>query len=269
MARGYALGEILRQLGGNPPDPLRTAPPNRVQFQSLAQPNFYRWFYVQKALFVINRFVFRLATGDPDPLGNFSTPDAWRLFLMHHWDFIDDDDVAPPMLKATSSYHYVPDDTKPTCGAVVDYVKNTWYKQQLLPDDWQTNDEERRKYQEAQRYCRDNLKHLLDRWEHLMGLVREANDPQLQQKRAQQQASIKFLEGVPNEWYPRLIYSDVEHQARWLALMNEGYLITAPLAVDGTSGSAFTAADIPPDPRVLEPYVMRTHYFLTDVRLPS
>jgi hypothetical protein len=61
VARGYPLGEILRQLGGGPPDPSVNLEQGRLQFQGLAQPDYHRWRTVQQALFNLNRLAFRLA----------------------------------------------------------------------------------------------------------------------------------------------------------------------------------------------------------------
>jgi hypothetical protein len=85
VARGYSLGEILRQLGGGPPDPAVNARRELLQIQRLAQPNYRRWLAVQQALINLNRFAFRLAIFDPehpetsqDPLGVLVDPNAWR-----------------------------------------------------------------------------------------------------------------------------------------------------------------------------------------------
>lgn len=61
VARGYSLGEILRQLGGGPPDPATNVRQELLQFQRLAQPNYRRWSALQKALINLNR----LPSGSP------------------------------------------------------------------------------------------------------------------------------------------------------------------------------------------------------------
>jgi hypothetical protein len=262
VARGYSLGEILRQLGGRPPDPVRTVRPELLQFQSLAQPTYSRWFYLQKAMFIINRFVFRLATDDPDPLGKLSTPDAWRLFLLHHWDFIDEDEAWPRTLPA----QYRQPLPKNTSKLVSEDVKKRWYPQQLLPDDWSMNPGEQRRYQEAREYCRDKLRTQVDRWEQLLKKIKEAEN--YRPPKVVESSRAKLSPQAPYEWFPQLIRGeqrDEEACQRWLALMQEGYLISAPLARKGHERDRFTEDDIPLDPRVLEPFVMRTHYYLAEV----
>lgn len=126
VARGYPLGEILRQLGGGPPEPATNVRRELLQFQTLAQPNYRRWQLVQQAMINLNRLVVRIATYEEpppapaapaqtaptaaeaaaatamrleriaDPLGLITEPDAWRIFLLHHWELIDNDDDAAP-----------------------------------------------------------------------------------------------------------------------------------------------------------------------------
>ena len=91
VMRGYPLGEILRQLGGGPPDPLQNVDLNQVQFRALAQPNYTRWQAVQRALLHLNRLAFRLAASEDDPLGYLTDQDAWRFFLLHHTEFASPD----------------------------------------------------------------------------------------------------------------------------------------------------------------------------------
>ncbi len=91
VMRGYPLGEILRQLGGGPPDPLQNVDLNQVQFRALAQPNYTRWQAVQRALLHLNGLAFRLAASEDDPLGYLTDQDAWRFFLLHHTEFASPD----------------------------------------------------------------------------------------------------------------------------------------------------------------------------------
>jgi hypothetical protein len=276
VTRGYTLGEILAQLGGRPRDPLRTAHPQLLQFQPLAQPNYFRWSQVQKALFNINRFAFRLAIGDSDPLGKLSSPDAWRLFLLHHWDFIDDADVAPAGVPA--SYRFRP--LRVTTGEVRDHVMAHWYPEQVLPYEWHTTQQGRDTYAEATRYCRDQLSELVDRWDRLMRLIKEARKyrPGRERPRLRRGLSPRIRRQIPDEWYPQLIHrGDAvgdEHRARWVALMREGYLIMRPLPrwsrrwrATLLRANPHGIRDIPPDPRILEPFVMRTRFFLVEARL--
>jgi hypothetical protein len=270
-ARGYSLGEILRHLGGRHPDPVCAVRPELRQFQSLAQPNCFRWFYLQKALFIMNRFVFRLATDDPDPLGKLSTPDAWRLFLLHHWDFTDEAEAAPRTLPA----QYRLSLPTATSTEVADYAQDTWYPHQLLPDDWRTSPAELRRYQEAREYCRDTLRAQIDRWKLLLNRIETAKD--YRPPKVVESSRAKLSPQVPYEWFPHLIGGDQrddEARQRWLALMQEGILISAPLARRGHERDRFTEEDIPFDlrvlepfsiPRLLEPFVLRAHFYLAEV----
>lgn len=84
---------------------------------------------------------------------------------------------------------------------------------------------------------------------------------------------------VPEEAYPRLIHSDDEYRERNLALLREGYLVSKPFARKRVRlGKRFSIlgtrrhygpGDIPDDPRVLEPYMIRTHYYLETVDLEN
>jgi hypothetical protein len=262
VARGYTLGEISRQLGGKPPDPLRTARAELLQFQPLAQPDYFRWSQVQKALFNINRFIFRLATEDPDPFGRLCSPNAWRLFLLHHWDFIDEADVAPTDLPHISAYRCpLPlGTTKPLIEEIAHHYPN-----QVLPDTWWTDPQEHAKYEQMRDICRARRAPMLARWEALKHKIEEEDTFQ------PAPSTVRLPRGkaelASKEWYPRLIHTDPEYRARWLALIQEGYLISAPQPRKGRWGKPFTFDDIPPDPRVLEPFVMRTRFFLAEATL--
>jgi hypothetical protein len=275
IARGYTLGEILRQLGGRPRDPLRSVHRELLQFQPLAQPNYFRWSQVQKALFNINRFAFRLATGEADPLGLLASPDAWRLFLLHHWDFIDADDVAPS--SCPKKYRY--SKLAVTTTEIKKHVIDTWYPDQVLPSDWYSTLEGRQTYLEASAYCKQQLQPLVERWEKLKRLIEQAQ--QYPEHAAENRVSLRRLGSprsfdVPREWYPQLIHRDdaegKEHRERWFALMQEGYLISRPAPRRGWRRIArlikpYSINDIPGDPRVLEPFVMRTRFYLAKAKL--
>jgi hypothetical protein len=262
VARGYTLGEISRQLGGKPPDPLRTVRSELLQFQPLAQPDYFSWSQVQKALFNINRFVFRLATDDPDPLGRLCSPNAWRLFLLHHWDFIDEADVAPVHLAANPPYRcpLAFGTTKPLIKEVAQLYPN-----QVLPDNWWTDPQERVRYERTRELCRARLAPMLARWDALKQKIEEASA--FQPMRSAGNAKHDKDQTANKEWYPNLIRTNPEYRDRWLALMEEGYLISAPQPRRGYLGKHFNADDIPPDPRILEPFVMRTRFFLAEARL--
>lgn len=76
----------------------------------------------------------------------------------------------------------------------------------------------------------------------------------------------------PLEGYPVRIHQDPWYHKRWLELPEEGYLVSRPFAREKKHTSRRSHANkvyepytIPGDPRVLEPYVMRIHYFLRSV----
>src|SRR5262249_5202220 len=50
VVRGYPLGEIMQQLGGERPDPAANAKLEQIQFESIAQPKYTQWRQVQEAL---------------------------------------------------------------------------------------------------------------------------------------------------------------------------------------------------------------------------
>lgn len=271
VARGYPLGEILRQLGGGPPDPAENVTQELLQFQTLAQPDFRRWYAVQAAMINLNRFVVRLATYDPDhaddsadPLGLIARPDAWRMFLLHHWEFLDDDPHAAPETLPKAYRVDVPPGALNAIANVTEAVRR-WYKDLILPDNWTADEEARRTFAEAQAYCKAHLGHIVKARERLVRAIKLCEDFPTDKPAPK---------GCPRESYPRLIHGDPEYRERWLALMREGYLVSKPfprgrLSFAGPLGivlfgrrRGYGRGDIPADPRVLEPYVMRTHYFL-------
>jgi hypothetical protein len=70
-----------------------------------------------------------------------------------------------------------------------------------------------------------------------------------------------------------MIHTQAEFRDRWYALMHEGYLVSKPVHPSRFRIGRYrigwfrrlNSRDIPADPRVLEPYVMRTYYFLDSV----
>ncbi len=265
VARGYALGEVLRQLGGGPPDPAVNVRQELLQFQRLAQPDFRRWLCVQKALINLNRFAFRLAIFDmdnpeasQDPLGLLLQPDAWRIFLLHHWEFVDDVvDAAPKRLSQSVKAEYaLPPGTIQRASAIAE----SFFPARRLPDLW--DEEVKQKIQVAHEKCAEELKEFVLAWERLKAAIKvcEANA-----------LTGRTPKTCPNEGYPRMIHIMKEYKDRWLALMEEGYLISKPFyryritlwwINAGGRRRKLDTHDIPSDPRVLEPYVMRTYYFL-------
>jgi hypothetical protein len=268
VARGYSLGEILRQLGGGPPDPAVNARRELLQFQRLAQPNYRRWLAVQTALINLNRFAFRLAIFDPehpeasqDPLGILVDPNAWRLFLLRHWEFVDDLPNAEPkrLPKKLKEGFRLPAGAMDRAGAIALEL----FPGRRLPDAWTATD--RAKMAEARERCGRELAPFIAAWE------------RLKQDIATCKANAftgHVPRGCPHEGYPRMIHTQPEFRDRWYALMHEGYLVSKPFHPSrfrigryriGWFRRRLSTRDIPADPRVLEPYVMRTYYFLDSV----
>jgi hypothetical protein len=67
--------------------------------------------------------------------------------------------------------------------------------------------------------------------------------------------------------YSARIHTDVEYRTRWLRLLTDGYLLSRPLPREEMKNKKdkYDQTDIPPDPRYLEPYVVRTYFFLKTV----
>jgi hypothetical protein len=265
VARGYALGEILRQLGGGPPDPATNVRQELLQFQRLAQPNYRRWIAVQKALINLNRFAFRLAIFDlhnpsasEDPLGVLVTPDAWRIFLLHHWEFIDEGASAAP--KGLPAKYEKP--FRLPVGALerASAIAERYFPHRRLPDTW--DEETKRTIHEAHEQCARELAPFVAAWQRLQAAIKRCEENDF---------SARVPRNCPNEGYPRMIHSVPEYKARWFALMQEGYLVSKPFQRSrinvgfihtGGRHRNLGMADIPDDPRALEPFVMRTYYFL-------
>jgi hypothetical protein len=226
-------------------------------------------------------FAFRLAIYDPnqpeaedssDPLGLISEPIAWRIFLLHHWEFIDDDpDPAPEQLPSKLK-ELVPYGHGRTIAQVTKKVME-WFPDLILPDNWSTDDEQRGKFHEAHEYCKRELAMLVEAWKRLKTAIAELERPP---------SDWSKLKGPLKEAYPRLIRTDPRYRDRWLALLQEGYLVSAPFHRRRKLFNklpwifpwfrrkmGYDIHDIPDDPRKLEPYVIRAHYFLETLELPE
>lgn len=238
VIRGYPLGEIMRQLGGESPDPVKNANLDKVQFESIAQPTYWRWRQVQEALLNLNRTAFRIATGqtgalDMDPLGELTEQDAWRFFLLFHKDFANDS-VGARIAQATER------------------VRTVYGGTLSLPPDFRSAPQ----FQTLQAECAADLRDMLTRWEHLKRIIRECRDYTRGSGYAgypRPNLPPQEMEQALEDGYAARIHQDPDCRERWLALFDEGYLISKPLEYKSR---------IPADPRVLEPYVMRIHYFL-------
>ncbi len=319
VARGYPLGEILRQLGGGPPDPSVNVQQGSLQFQTLAEPNYLRWQTVQQALINLNRFVFRIAIYNPadpeesgDPLGFLTEPDAWRIFLLYHWDFVDAASTAPASYQMASSKTQRPSqqsENRPDRKNFTDIIQkltdrvkqDDLYPDLRLPPGWHTD---RDRIKKAREICQRELADFILVWEHMRAVIEACRGYTTSVNSGQrtQKPRVNTREGYPalvfedpyystavekiiaaqptltDEQKRRILAHPLDFKARWFALMQEGYLISKPFqrrikflgvlplwrrrdyAIDH---------DIPADPRILEPFVMRSHNLMTSVATPQ
>ena len=268
VARGYPLGEILRQLGGGPPEPLRNVNKNQLQFRTLAQATYTRWNAIQQALINLNRLSFRIAAEEEDPLGRLAEPDAWRFFLLSHEQFSDN-----VIVKALES--------------VTTKIKEV-FPDFILPDDFRSHP----RFPQLKEDCVGVLKDMLSSWEALKQVIDDCkNYPTSRYEQVTIEGKLplrkfahrrRFLFRTPLEYpqdgYSMRIHIDPFYQRQWLKYMEEGYIISRPFARTKRDLTTFfrkspvkgvSVLDIPEDPRVLEPFVMRTHYFLETISNPK
>jgi hypothetical protein len=246
VARGYPLGEILRQLGGGLPDPTQTVNIEQLNFRALAQPNTERWRKVQEAILNINRLAFRLATGERDPLGLITEPDAWRFFLLHHEDFADS--VILP--------------NRSTLGRTIQGIWNRFYPESRLPPDFPSDGAT----QQARAYYQHELAPVIQQWEKLKRTINDSKeyDPHKGYSNAGfVPLTISAQRRIPREGYPMRVHTDPFYRDRWLEFLREGYLVSRPFPRQGVPG--YDEQDIPDDPRVLEPYVGRQYFFMNSI----
>jgi hypothetical protein len=221
VARGYPLGEILRQLGGGPPDPTVNVEQGNLQFQTLANPTFHRWQTVQEAILNLNRFVFRIAIYDEDdsaasgdPVGLLASPDAWRIFLRYHWEFVDERSAAP------RNYHNAHISKKGKGGAtessnsfstiiaeLTEEVKVA-YPDLVLPPDWQ---KDRVRWTKARRLCSTKLDRFIRRWMHMRAAIELCQDYRSHQESYR---THKDNKNYVDEGYPALIFGSPYYQNR-------------------------------------------------------
>jgi hypothetical protein len=279
VARGYPLGEILRQLGGGPPDPLLNLKKELLEFQTLAQPNYFRWRELQLALLNLNQFAFRLAVSsekEHDPLGKIALPDAWRFFLLHHWEFASGIAGAPERLQKmrkerqmnAGAESFVP--SLAIENAMAYLKENEQYPDLQLPDNWKQDDEQRRKFVRVRDHCRGMLAPMVESWERLRETIERSQRYATERYSSNEfQRNREAPQHCPDEGYPRRIHMDADYYERWFALLREGYMISRPFPPT-RKGLRFMKAvryrdSVPDDPRVLEAFVMRTHYFLVPI----
>jgi hypothetical protein len=247
VIRGYPLGEIMSQLGGDSADAKQTTSSDQVQFEAIAQPNYARWRQVQEALFNLNRLAFRIASQERDPLGDLTDQDAWRFFLLFH-DRFANESVGDAVVQAT------------------DRIWST-YGGLELPPNFQTEN----RFTQVQTECRALLEPMMNDWDHLKRLIRECKDYRRGKGYSGFGDPSQFPAKALEEGYPARVHQDPVCRDRWLRLRDEGYLISHPKDVSqSTDPSHLTALNqptnrqrtIPDDPRILEPFVMRIHFFL-------
>jgi len=210
-----------------------------------------RWRKVQEAILNVNRLAFRLATGERDPLGLITEPDAWRFFLLHHEDFVDSV-ILPNTV---------------TLGKTMQEIWSRFYPESRLPpgfpDDSVT--------QQARAYYQRELAPVAQQWDKLKKTIKESKeyDP----NRGYSDAgftplTISEKRRIPHEGYPMRVHTDPFYRERWLKFLREGYLVSRPFprkhrARRGKAG--YDEHDIPDDPRVLEPFVGRQYFFMNSI----
>jgi hypothetical protein len=163
-----------------------------------------------------------------------------------------------------------------------------FYPSHILPADFGRDST----YAEAQRWCRNYLTPVTENWNKLLNVIQESRD-YVNQKYLPTAftADEAGVAAYPLEGYPVRVHTDPFYRKRWLWYMNEGYLFSRPfpraerLSQFSRSGIPivhkvhrdlyaedellYDKHDIPPDPRVLEPFVMRLHYFLKPLDVPE
>lgn len=293
VARGYPLGEIWSQLGGRPPDLRKTVDLARLQFRAIARPNLYRWRCVQEALLNLNRLVFRLAVegtvyqqrlkaGDSeekanrtartmatDPLGLLMTPDAWRLFLLHHMEFVNTNaypykDKGKVRCKPYASHL----DVTAMMDVATSEVKRDYLSNLVIHDTFATSDAERARYLQAREHCAEQLRDVVASWQRLVALIEACQQyrthgysdlkaPALTPADDNEGDNARWPQGRwPQDGYPVRIHADAEHRDLWLAYLEEGYIVSKPFPRKGRKEDEYDADDIPDDPRDLEPYTI-------------
>ncbi len=246
---GYPLTDLagrLRDEGASEVDTSSVA--QALRARELARPNFHRWARIQRALFLVNRFTFRLALEgreleedgelgkyhSQDPLGRLSEPTAFRCFLLHHWDFSDSGTAAP---------EGAPDpigDLRREAGQAGSAFVTTDEAREYIAEHFAIRDPKSNtpeNYAQAQTYCRDNLRPFTDVW-------------------------VRLNEAIHRCYRPNFGFEDLiqepEYQARCEALKREGYVLTrypetSPEPVETTA---------------IERFNMRTKYVLVTVSTP-
>ncbi len=328
VARGYPLGEILRQLGGGPPDPAVSVEQGSLQFQTLAVPLYQRWQTVQQALINLNRFVFRIAIFDPakpeqsgDPLGFLTEPDAWRIFLLYHWEFVNEATTAPKEYRKSKAFTAKERVHLPNFTQIIDDLTQAvkeHYPDLILPPDWL---EQRATVAKVQQMCLEKLAPFVEIWNHMRATIDACRAYPTGRDDSERGQRASVDEGYPalifnDPYYERLFATDgngrllkngnlsqtaaapgyepntfanlvlhkrmprrtIDFQERWYALMIEGYLVSKPfrqraklfgLPLFWRRRTYNITRDVPSDPRILEPFVIRSYSYMTSVATPK
>ncbi len=194
--------------------------------QALGSPDFRRWRAIQRALETINSLPFRLALeqcdkeareerGESatryyarDPLGRLASPDAWRCFLLYHWDFNTLDGYegsAPRSAPALFDEEVRAAKRQEVAIPSIESVRTFITKQSnfnIYDPAMDTADNRRA----AQEYCRKELAFLVRAWEKLNTVIDHCE--------SHQEGFAKMVSDTPGNEYNR----------RWEALRAEGYL---------------------------------------------
>lgn len=191
-----------------------------------------------------------------DPLGLLMTPDAWRLFLLHHMEFVDlrghPADENDPAKEAVKNKPDSQDVTR-LMETLTQEIKRDCLPDLIVPDEFATNP----RYLEARTTCYVRLKHVVDSWSRLKQVIEQCRDYRITEaSSASPTTGLGERSTVVGDGYVHLIKTDPAHQSLWLAYLREGYLISKPFPRKGKSNEYYDADDIPEDPRDLEPYVM-------------
>ncbi len=211
----------------------------------LARPNYTRWANLERALDTVNRFTFRLALNGlqareqqtqywvNDPLGRLAHAEAFRCFLLYHWDFLEEVGAAPP---GAPNPRAAERQSMRRVNDVKDEVQERYHVYD--PPSEQAADYPQR-FADASDYCYRALTPLVDAWK------------QLNEK-------IDFCTKGAGS-FDELIKKDPESKARWDALQADGYFLTR----------VPDKRLIPSDLLALERYAIRTTYVLVTVKAPG
>ena len=251
VIRGYPLGEIMQQLGGESPDYAKSAEIGQLQFESIAQPQYTPWRQVQEALLNLNRMAFRVALGAlgsdeehvswmSDPLGQLTEQDAWRFFLLYHKDFADGE-VAEMLTTAKKR------------------LTDIYGENMVLGAGFRSAPN----FEKLQSDCLSDLRLMVDKWIQLTSLIKESRNYNAAEGYTDIKDALQVPPEVKLEGYPVRIHQDPVCHQRWLDLYNEGYFLSKP-RLKGPEDTIIR--EVPIDPRKNEPFVMRIHYFLKTPR---